>query len=464
MIILVPIVLLLVGALAIVIINRKKTAIGITWIIAAGSSFVSWVVMVILRLFLPTTLLLINWEPESLFLGSPMLVLDYNSWPYSIALITIALAVIFTDSTKVLDKSSSNTWAGSLAITAIGLLSIMAGNPLTMVLAWAFVDVVEIFIHFSAQETNKHNHRIILLYGIRLISIILFIWATMVGWLESGNFDLDHIPTRAGIYFLLSAGLRLGVIPFNLPFFTETDLKGRVGNLLRLAPVASGLSLIAHMPTNVISIRPYWLLPIQILITISAVYAASMWVYKESDLEGRPYWIIAFSALAIASAINGNPEASRAWGLALLLPGSLLFLFKPAIRRLRFLLILGVLGIIALPLTPAASGWQGLIIRGVNFWNLLLIFAHALLVLGYIRHIISSGGAATGLEFWSKIIYPLGLVFLIQTFIGIGLIGWPGVLTTTYWWGGVTSLGIVLLILFIIWRLKLKPPYLILAS
>ena len=459
MIILVPIALLFIGAMIIVIINTKKTAIGITWIIAAISAFLSWLVFVILRLFLPTTLTLINWNPDILFLGSPMLVLDYNSWPYSISLITIALAVILTDTNKIHNITSSNSWAGSLAITAIGLFSILAGNPLTMVLAWAFVDIIEIFVYFSTQKTDLHNHRILLLYGIRLISIILFIWATMVGWLESGNFDLNHIPTRAGFYFLISAGLRLGVLPLNLPFIKGPDQNNRAGNLLRLAPVASGLTLIAHMPSELFVIRPYWLLPIQILLTISALYASFMWSKKENNLEGRPYWIIAFSSLAIACAINGNPEASRAWGIALLLPGSLLFLFKPAIKRMRFLLFLGLFGIIALPFTPTASGWQGLIGNGLNFWNLLLVLAHAFLVLGYIRHFASAGESSTGLESWSKIIYPLGLVFLIQTFIGIGLIGWPGVLTTANWWGGITSLGIVIVVLLVIRSMKLKPPY-----
>lgn len=459
MLIILPVIFLLVAALVIVSINRAKPNIAVTWLIGAGSCFVAWLIIIILRLYLPSTLFLIKWEPESLFFGSPMLMLDYLSWPYALCLITLTLAVLLTDSARTRLDSSPRTWANSMAITAINLLALMAGNPLTMVLAWTFVDIIELIYQLSGQRSGKFNQRIILSYSVRLLSVIMFIWATMVGWLESGPFDLNNIPARAAVYFLIAAGLRLGVLPLNLPFLNEPNLKRGTGSLLRLAPVASSLCLLARLPENTISIRPYWSLPLQAMTALAAIYGAGMWVAKKDDTEGRPYWIIALASLSIACVINGQPASSRAWGVALLLTGSLLFLFYPRIKRMRFLLFLGLLGILAIPFTPAASGWQGLIGQGLNLWGALLILSHALLILGYLRHILSARGAATGLDAWAKIVYPLGLIIIIQADIAIGLIGWPGVLTLSFWWGGLTSFLIVTIVTILVWRLGLTPPY-----
>lgn len=459
MLIIVPIALLLVAAVVIRIINSVKPNFSTTWLIAAGATFSAWLVISGLRLYLPSTVNLIGWQPEVLFHASPKLLLDYQTWPYALSLVTLCMAVIFTDSARTRTESSPVTWAGSLAITSIGLLALLAGDPLTMVMAWAFVDLIELVYLLSTQDSDVFYPRIILFYGIRLLSIIMFIWATMVGWLDAGSFDLTTIPARSGMYFLIAAGLRLGVLPLNLPFLNEPELKRGAGTLLRLAPVASSLSVISRLPENAFTIRPNWVLPLQAMTALAAIYSAGMWATRADETEARPYWIVSLASFGIACAINGQAEASRAWGVALLLSGSMLFLFYPRIKRMRFLLFTGLIGLVALPFTPSATGWQGLIGQGFNFWSAVMILAHALLVLGYLRYILTASDAATGLETWARIIYPLGLIFTFQTHVAIGLIGWPGVFTVGLWWGGLASLLITILALILVWRLGLIPPY-----
>ena len=457
MLIFVPILLLLFGAITIAIIYRVKSRVGLTWLVAAGSSLVAWLIMAFMRLYLPTTIPLINWVPETLFYASPFLMVDYISWPYAISLITINIAFIFTDSARSKPNINPMTWAGSMSITAIGLMALLAGNPLTMVLAWALVDIVEFVYLLSVQQDNRHNHQITLLYASRLLSLIMFTWATMVGWLDVGQFNIDSIPARSGVYFLIAAALRLGIIPLNLSFLNEPFLKRGPSTLLRLAPIASSLSLIARMPVDVISIRPYWMLPLQVLIGFAALVSALLWLLKEEEQDARIFWHITLSSLAIICAINGHAPASRAWGIALLLSGSLLFLFDPPIKRLRFLLIPGLIGLIALPFTPASSGWQGLISSEFSFLSLVMIISHALLVSGYIKFMMSGQGSATGLESWSKISFPIGLIFILQTQIAVGVIGWPGVFNAEKWWVGLLSLGITLILATLAWRFRKSP-------
>jgi len=457
MLILVPPTLLLLGALAIVITDKSKPKYSRSWLIAMTTTLVAWIIIGLFRLYLPTTVNLLDWKPEELFFASPKLSIDYLTWPYAMALITICLASILTDTARSQQESNPTSWAASMSITAIGLIALLAGNPLTMVMAWSLVDIVELVYFLTSQPKGKFTQRMISAFAVRLLSIVAFIWATMVGWMEVGSFDFTEMPSRAGIYFLIAAGLRLGVLPLNVPFFEEPELNKGSGTLLRLAPVASSLGVIAYLPIDALSIRPFWILPIRILTTLSILYASIMWASRDSETEARPYWIIALAGLAITSALNGMAAYSRAWGVALLLSGSLVFLFHPRIKRLRFLLLIGMLGIIALPYTAAASGWMGIIGQSFNFWSVMMILAHAILILGYIRYILTARSATTGLETWAKITFPLGFILIIQTTIALGIVGWPGVFTSELWLPSIVSLAIVCATVIAFWRLNISP-------
>ena len=461
MLIFIPILFLILGAISIFIIIRASNRIGLTWIIAAGSSFAAWLSMMILRLYLPSTVSMIKWMPEVLFRESPFLMIDYNSWPYAAILVTILLAYIFTDSAR--SKASINplNWSGSMVVIAIGLIALLAGNPLTMVLAWAIVDIVEFIYLLSVQTDTRQNRRIVLIYAFRMLSLIMLIWAVMVGWQELGPFDVENIPSRAGVYFLIAAALRLGVLPFNLQINENGDRASNPVSIIRYVPIAASLSLITRMPAEFMLIRPTWMIAVQIIISLSALVSGILWVTKANTAEGLSYWNIALTSLAILCAVNGQAPASRAWGIALLASGSLRALFNPPIKRLRFLLAFGLVGLVALPFTPAGSGWQGLVGNGLFFWSVVGIMTHAFLVLGYLRFIKSTEGSSIGLESWSKISYPIGLIFIIQTQIGLGLVGWPGSFTSDYWWVGGISLGFTGFLILADWilrRLRRKAP------
>ena len=319
MLIFIPILFLILGAISIFIIIRTRNRIGLTWIIAAGSSFAAWLAMMILRLYLPSTVSMIKWMPEALFRESPFLMIDYNSWPYAAILITILLAYIFTDSARSKANINPLNWSGSMVVIAIGLIALLAGNPLTMVLAWAVVDMVEFIYLLSVQKTDaRQNRRIVLIYAFRMLSLIMLIWAVMVGWAETGPFDVENIPDKAGVYFLIAAALRLGVLPFNLQIDEKGNQASSPVSIIRYVPIAASLSLITRMPPEFMIIRPNWLIAVQIIISISAMISGILWVSKANTAEGRPYWNIALTSLAILCAVNGRhlpaaPGVSPCW-------------------------------------------------------------------------------------------------------------------------------------------------------
>ena len=462
MILLLPIGLLLVAALAIFILDRIRPKFGTSWLIASSAAIIAWLTIFILRLRLPTTLPLLSWsQPESTLLGQFTLLLDYDAWPYALSLITITLAVILTDAARTRYDSTPLSWAASLTITALGLLALQSGTSMTLMVTWMIVDLLELFYLLRLEEANRFFNRIVLAYGVRTTSILMLFMATIQGWQTAGQFDLTQIPQSAGFLFMLAAGLRLGVFPLNLPFLQEPKLRRGAGNIIRLAPVASSLSLLARLPDNLITpALQNWLPLFHGMLAAAALYAAFRWLTATNEISGRPFWVIAWAALATVSVLNGAPSASLAWGVALLLPGSLAFLYSPRIQRMNFLMFFGLIGLIGLPFTPLASGWVGLVSSGFTIWTVFYVLTHAIMILGYLNHSLRPGGEVGALESWARLVFPLGMIVFIQAIATLGLIGWPGSLTVGTWWLAMISMLLIFGAILAGRKMGIHSPYL----
>lgn len=445
--------ILVLGALIILITQSTKPNTARAWVIAITSVLIAWIASFVLRLYLPSEVNLFNWYPESAFESRLWLNLNYTNWPYMVAVIAMCVAMILTHTTRANQKFSPFTWSWALVVTSLNLVAILSANPLTMAMSWMLIDIVELFSLMRLSNASELGSKVVTAYGFRLLSTITLVTATAIAS-RFGKVDaFDAITAESSLFFLIAAGLRLGVLPLSLPFLETTDLYRGASVLFRLTPVASALVLIAHLPEEILLFNQNLGSVIQILTLISAIYSSLMWITRKDSYEARPYWVIGLSSFAVQSALNGHPEASRVWGLGLLLSGSLLFLFDPPIRRIRFLPLLGLLGFIGLPYTLTASGWEGLIADRLNFNSILLVIVHSLLVLGYLRYIIEADSTVTGLEKYARVTFPLGLVALIQTILILGLIAWPGILTLGKLGPGLISLGIVGFGLFAGWKI-----------
>jgi hypothetical protein len=102
-----------------------------------------------------------------------------------------------------------------------------------------------------------------------------------------------------------------------------------------------------------------------------------------------------------------------------------------------------LLGFSALPFTPAAGGWQGLLGGPFSLWQVVLPVAHILLLLGYLRFMVRPGDKLWDMERWVQVVYPLGLFVLVAAQWLVGTIGWKDVLTMGVWWtAALTGLGL----------------------
>lgn len=443
---------LFLGSLIILVTHSYRPNTARSWVIAMITALLSWVASFALRLYLPSEVNLLTWFPGSIFEEGLGFVVDYLNWPYMVAVLGMCVAALLTDTTRADPGITPYSWIQTVSITGLNLLAILAGNPLTLALAWMLIDLVELLTLLRLSKAAELGSKIVSLFGIRILSTFMLITATSIAWQAQPFAGFQVMQPNASLFFLIAAGLRLGVFPLNLPFLDSPELRWGAGTLFRLTPAASALVLIAHLPPDLLIFNQNLANIVQVLTLLAAFYSSLMWLTRKTNYEGRLYWMVALSAFAIQSALNGHPEASRVWGLGLLLSGSLLFLFNPPIRRIRFLPLLGLLGFIGLPYTLAASGWEGLLPDTFSFTSVLMIITHAFLVLGYIRYIIGADSTVTGLEKFARITFPLGLVTLIQTILVLGLVGWPNVLTVGHLPGSLGSLALVMIGLLVGWR------------
>jgi hypothetical protein len=292
----------------------------------------------------------------------------------------------------------------------------------------------------------------ITLFSVRVASTLLVILAILTARSLDIPFALSPIPSEVALIMLLAAGLRLGVLPLNIPYSREVYALRGLGTMMRFIGPASSMVVLGRMPEG--AVPPELKGVILFFSALAALYGAVMGLVADSEDNGRPYWFIALAALGVASVANGSPRSSIAWGMVLIVSGGLLFFYSARRRQILFIPLLGLLGISGLPFTPTAAGWQGVVGQSQNSFTVLLLIAVLFLIWGYLRHILSHvRDELYPMARWVQTVYTTGLAFLvIGHWVGALLAGGDS-LTTGIWWAsvGVTfvaALGVVLAFTF----------------
>jgi hypothetical protein len=227
--------------------------------------------------------------------------------------------------------------------------------------------------------------------------------------------------------------------------------------MLRLIPAAGSLVLLSR---TALSELPAGLEAVLLLLAgLSALYSAGLWAAARDELSGRPFWVLGLASFAVAAALTGEPAASLAWGLSLLIPGGVLFLYSARRSGLLPVLMVGLVLFSALPFTPS---WQAARIYSPPYQPALLFLlpAHALLMVGYFRHASRPGDPLSQAERSVWILYPAGLVLLLAVYLLVGTRINFGVESrpAAAWAAGLLSLGLAGAIVWASRRIPPPPP------
>jgi hypothetical protein len=454
MFIILPIALMLLTALTLIVLRFVRPNFKYPWILAAGGMTLALIGIFLWQMRLPQSIALAPWQPVTLFFFSPTWLADGVSWPYALALAALSTAVIWTSVVRA--ENDPVAWAGTLLLTGLGILAVMAENPLTLILVWSAIDLAELITMLRSTEGEEQNQGVVIAFAARVAGTALVVWANLASTASGVLMDFRATPASAGIYLLMAAGLRLGVLPLHLPYRKENVLRRGFGTTLRLVSAAASLSLLARIPASALqSSLPSYLL---ILAAIAALYAGWMWLRASDEILGRPFWVLGMASLSVAASLRGNPTGSIGWGVMLILGGGLLFLFSARQRTILWLPLLGIWGLSALPFSATASAWQT---GNGNPFGFIIPFlpAQALLMAGFVRHALHPGETSLeSQERWARILYPTGLSLLAGIAIMLGLWGWDGARNPGLAWAGIVAAllagGFTTLAITVLVRLK----------
>lgn len=436
MLILLPVLLLVLAALTLLILRFSRPNFKYPWVIALAGAVLALAGVFLWKIRFPAFISLLPWQPLTIFDYAPTWLADSVSWPYALALAALAAAVILTS--VVRNENDPMPWAGTLLLTALGILAVSAGDPLTLILVWAAIDLAELVVMLRSTEGENRTQSVVLAYAIRVVGMGAVIGANVIGAAERLPMTFALVSSSAGLFFLIGSGLRLGVLPLRLPYRQDNVLRRGFGTTLRLVSAASSLALLARIPSAALpsSWTPYLL----VLTAVPALYAGWIWLKASDEMQGRPFWIVAMAALAVASTLRASPNGSIGWGVTLVLSGGLIFLYSARQRSMLWIIPLGLWGLSALPFSPAASAWtSGNANPGLSL--VLFLPAQALMMAGFIRHALHPGETSLeSQERWAKILYPAGLFLLAGISVLLGLWGWDGARVLGTWWAGIPVL------------------------
>jgi hypothetical protein len=454
MLILIPSLILFLTAFTLMVLRAVRPTFRFGWLTAVGASILALLIVIFMQGRMPLEFSLPPWKPEGLFEEAPSFRGDSLSWLYVLSLAVLNLSILLTAVARP-QYASSFAWPGILALSGLGLLAVTANNPLTLLLVWAALDITELISQLLSVNEPADSERVVISFSTRALGIGLLLWANILSVSTGSHLSFTSITAQAGLYLAAAAGLRLGVLPLHLPYSSESGLRRGFGTLLRLVSATSSLVLLSHIP---VEIANSVFTPVLLALTvIAAIYGGWTWLRAPDELTGRPFWIIGLAALAVASALTGNPAGSVAWGCALILTGSLLFLSSTHQKWLNRAILLGAWTLSSLPFSLTAGVWGS---SNFRIFTPLFVTAQALLIAGFVRHVTRPGGRDTleGQPEWTHNVYPAGIVFLLLTQILSGLVGWDGALQIGFWPAG---LAVSLLTLGLIWatpRLRLLNP------
>jgi len=422
-----------------------------SWLVATLGALAAWLLLVVSKPAALTEFSLFPWKPESIFSTSPLLLFDQISWSFSLAVVTLALAVLLTGAART-TEANWLAWAASILLASLGIIAVMAGNPVTMAFAWLAIDVTELLIFLGYFLPSERREQVVVAFSARVAGVAALLWAEVMVQADGSSLTFLEIPANAGIFLLLAAGLRLGIFPVHQPLLQDIPLRRGLGTMMRMVPAAVSLVLLtrtafAGVPQGMES-------TLLVLAVLAVTYAGLSWMSVTDELDGRPFWILGLASQAFVATIQNNPQAALLWGMATLLTGSLLFLSSARSTYLRIFPLVGLLSISGLPLMPLGMGFRHL---GQLQNPILLIFllAHTLFLWGYWRHARRTAEDFAGVERWVAALYAVGLALLLSVQF---LVGWPYNMrwrSLADYWPGFLSAALAIII--IVGAKRLRP-------
>lgn len=433
-----PAILLFITALAVFFLRYLPKGTGYAWLVSALMVLLVWGGVLAYHWISPEAVIIAPWRPfETQTADGIRFQWDSISWLYSFTVVSICLGVLFSSGARIQFRSNPLSWAGNLLVAAAGIVAILAQSPLAVVLAWVLLDILDLILVVRLSPSWSHSARGVVVFVVRTLSLFLMLGALVAQRFIGMPLEFNAMSPLASLLVLISLGLRLSLLPLNLPYVGNLPYQhGLISNLRMTAQVVA-LAALARIIQ--LSSLGNWYAALYTITVLGCLYGAVMWVTSRDEISGRPYWLLTLGGLAFISVLQGNPEQSIAWGLVMGISGMTLFLYTARTKGLAFIPGLALLSLTGLPFMPASAGWEGLIAPPINLGDAALIFSVSLLLVGYARLALRPGDNFSELEGWVKGFYPVGLTIMVASGWIAAVLGFSGGFLPAAWQPAVAA-------------------------
>lgn len=419
MFVLLPTFLLLIFSLVILWLQWKRPSYGYIWLLAVLAALLAWGFCFAFRWWQPQPFQFMYWDVPGDEQIAVIFMVDDVNWAYVFGFASLLLVVIIADSTRLTIEGIGWRWVASLVYVGVGMLAALSGTMVTFLLVWSLIDLLDLALVLRRSEDAREVKSAMLSLGVRMGGTFLMILPICLDFGGRGvGLALNGFSAESGIYYVTGVILRLGLVPGHLCFSPPDGGSRGLRVISCLVAPASAMVLLGRLPQGMVF--PAWQPFLLFAVVILVLYASWMWSKVENESKGMFYWQFSLAGMAVICVLRGEPSASSIWGISMILSGGLLFLYTHRHIQLSFAPVLGALGFCGLPYTPAARGWLGLA-HQFDLVAIAMLFAHFLLLYGYIRHGLAIGEDYLQIERWAQVLYPAALIIMIvaQWFSGL---------------------------------------------
>ncbi|MEW6718657.1 MAG: hypothetical protein AB1345_14295 [Chloroflexota bacterium] len=433
--ILLPLIILFLCILANLILRRWRPGFAYFWVVTTGGALLAWLALVFLYSFIPKFLVVTYWQVPGVISTPLALRVNTYAWVLGVGVLTLLLSMLLTDIVR--QRGGWLSWTVGLLTSLLVLLALFSANPITLIIGWGALDLCELLLYLSVTKEKKHLEQVIVSFSGRAVSLILLLWFAVHTGTVGSVLAFSLFPGQMIDYLLLAACLRIFVLPPLIGSIDERRFGQGISMVLRLMPLLVCLDLFVRSATEGISL--VGLSKMYIIGVLMTLLGGMVWVGSKDEVEGSAFWVLGWSGLILAGVVLGKPQASLAWGLVMLFGGALVWLSSVRTHVFVPIFAVGLLGMAALPYSPAFAGAQ--IFQSLDVWTGMMMVGQVLLSAGFIRFVVRTRAALVEQERWVKVVYPFGLLLLPFTHFGLG---WIALRTEigAGWWVGVVMLGL----------------------
>ena len=356
--------ILLLTAAALEILRRYRPHFRFSWLLATAATAAAWLSVWAWLPQMPFGLTVPLWKSAISLNTFAAFDFDGVTWPYALSVGTIVLAILLTAPGRpVLPIPGS--WGLSLTIAVLGLLAAGASGPLTLVLFWAGLDLVDAGAQLTRTGGRAGGTSLAFPFAMRLTSTALVLLALVLGTTPDSAGGFREIVGLGAVLLPAAAIVRLGALAFPRVTAAQVQPEDPADIIIDLT---AGSSAVAFLSKTSIGDAggALWL---HALCLAAAMYAGWMWLRAPDARFGRPFWIMGIGNLAVAAALRGSTAGATAWGSAAMLAGTAVFLSLGRELQVRRIGLIGVWICSALPLSLTAVAWLG----GGGFQDVFLI-------------------------------------------------------------------------------------------